>query len=73
NPFHILGRVPAIPDKPGRSRTLAFDESFTNSALFLEAHSTFQVGKNEGCTASGNVKNIPALLQVGVKSPTLMD
>lgn len=72
NPFLILGRVPAIPDKPGRSRTLAFDESFTNSALFLEAHSTFQVEKNEGCTASGIVKNVPALLQLGVKSPTLV-
>ncbi|KAL8645006.1 MAG: hypothetical protein Q9210_006954 [Variospora velana] len=73
NPFHMLGRVPAIPDKPGRICTLAFDESFTDSALFLEAHSTFQVGKNEGCTASGNVKNIPALLLLGVKSSTLVN
>ena len=70
NPFSMLGRVPTIPNEPGSRRILTFDESSTTSTLYLEAHSTFRVANNEGCTVGNNIKTIPALLQLGVQSPT---
>lgn len=70
NPFNILGKVPTIPNTPGSSQVLVFDDSSTKSTLYLEAYSTFRAAKNEGCTVGDNTKIIPALLQLGVKYPT---
>ncbi|KAI4138338.1 MAG: hypothetical protein LQ341_004716 [Variospora aurantia] len=46
------------------------DESSATSTLFLEAHSIFGFTSNEGCTVGDNIKTIPALLQLGIQSPT---
>lgn len=73
NPSNILGKVPAIPNQPGSSRILFVGESSGRSALFTEAHSTYRVAEDEGCTASDRIKSTPALLQLGVQSPTPVD
>ncbi len=69
DPHNILNRVPTIPTEPVNSHKLSFDDS-TKTALFLEAHSTFRVAKDEGCGVGDKIKTIPALLLLGVKSPT---
>ncbi|KAL8894851.1 MAG: hypothetical protein Q9207_008392 [Kuettlingeria erythrocarpa] len=73
DPCNMLGRVPTVPNEPGSRRILTLDESSTTSTLFLEAHSTFGFASNEGCTVGDNIKTIPALLQLGIQSPTPVD
>ncbi|KAL8935431.1 MAG: hypothetical protein Q9211_004706 [Gyalolechia sp. 1 TL-2023] len=73
DPFNMLGKVPSVPNEPGSTRILTMDESSGTSALFLEAHSTFGLATNGGCTVSDIIKTIPALLQLGIQSPTPVD
>lgn len=73
DPFNMLGRVPTVPNEPGSRRILTLDESSATSTLFLEAHSILGFASNEGCTVGDNIKTIPALLQLGIQSPTPVD
>ena len=64
----MLGRVPAIPTRPGYICT--YSMSSTKKAMFIKASSTWRVTANDGCGIDGKERTTQADLQIGIQEPT---